>query len=476
MSESSASYDPGQRLVEQAEQGSARATAQLTRGQTRIAHLLADFADGRLLFCREYGWLSWTGTHWAPDHGVGARNELIALLRNLLRDPNSDTVKDATQCMSNSAQLGVLAIAADLATFRINLDQLDADPYLLNLPNGTYDLHSLKLKPHDPTDHITKITRASYNPDAPAPVWTEHLEYFQPDVEIRDFLQRFFGYALLGKVVEHILLICYGPQGANGKGTTDRAIQFTLGDYATSADQNLLVATRANSPDSPSPARFALKGRRYVSMSETEKRAVIAEALMKNLTGGDRISARALHKDPVVFDPSHTMVLYTNHKPKLSADDSGVWRRVKLVPFDIKRPVDQWDKLIDEKLELEADAILTWMIDGYSAWLDKGLAPPKQVEVATSTYQYEEDILSQFLDTALLADPVAITPARDIWSEWETFAHENQAQPITQKDLYQRLEQAGYTRARRASGLIFKGVIINTTDPEPAPQVPDDEE
>src|SRR5690606_27336183 len=97
----------------------------------------------------------------------------------------------------------------------------------------------------------------------------------------------------------------------------------------------------------PSPARFALKGRRYVSMSETERRAVIAEALMKNLTGGDKIAARALHKDPVVFDPSHTLVLYTNHKPKLSADDSGVWRRVKLVDFGVSRPKAELDSEID---------------------------------------------------------------------------------------------------------------------------------
>lgn len=466
MSDSSASYDPGERLRERAGAGSLLAAAQLTRGQTRIAHLLAASASGKLLFVREYGWLAWTGTHWEPDHAVACRRELLALLREAIRDSNSDTVKDATACMSNGAQLGVMAIAADLPEFRVQLKDLDADPYLLNLPNGTFDLRTNALREHDPTDRITRITRASYNPSATNATWAEHLQYFLPDGEVRDFLQRFFGYALLGKVTEHIMLICYGPLGANGKGTTDRAIQFTLGDYATSADQNLLVATRANSPDAPSPARFALKGRRYVSMSETERRAVIAEALMKNLTGGDKIAARALHKDPVVFDPSHTLVLYTNHKPKLSADDSGVWRRVKLVDFGVSRPKAEWDSEIDAKLELEADAILTWMIEGYALWVQQGLNPPAAVEAATSAYQYEEDSLSQFVDERLSSAPRATTPARDIWAEWENFVRENNVVPITQKELYLRLENAGYERVRRAAGLVFKGVEISTA-PDP---------
>ena len=457
----STTYSPRDRLLPRADEGSYAAAAALSRGQTRLAYELAVAAQGRLLYCREYGWLSWTGTHWAPDHAVAARNELLTLLRKLYATAlDSDTLADVKASMSDSAQRGVLDIASNLPVFRVLLDELDADPYLLNVANGTFDLRTNELRPHDPEDRITRITRAAYDPAAPSPEWTEHLEYFQPNPEVRGFLQRFFGYSLLGKVVEHILLICYGPKGANGKGTTDRAIQYALGDYATAADQNLLIATRANSADSPSPARFALKGRRYVAMSETERRAPIAEALMKNLTGGDMIYARALKKDPVVFAPSHTLVLYTNHKPKLTADDSGVWRRVKLVPFDVSRPEEEWDTGIDQKLKLEADAILTWMLEGYAAWAEQGLATPAVVETATSTYQYEEDSVSQFIDTVLEAAPTERTFTRDIWDAWERFAHENQCVPILQKELYQRIENEGYARVRHATGALFKGLRI----------------
>lgn len=454
-------------LLARANAGDAKAAAYLTEGQQHIAHLLADRAEGRLLFCKAYGWLSWTGTHWSADDGVGARNELFALLREAMQSERDVTRKAAQSCMNDGPQRGALNIASLLPQFYVTLDQLDADPYLLNLANGTYDLANGVLREHDPADRLTKIARAAYDPSAPSPVWDEHLEYFQPNLEIREFLQRFFGYTLLGKVVEHVLLIAYGAKGANGKGTTDRAIQYVLGDYATTADQNLLVATRANSADSASPAKMILLGRRYVGMSETEKRVAIAEALMKNLTGGDMVTARPLFKDAVTFAPSHTFILYTNHKPKLSGDDAAVWRRVLLVPFEVARPRDQWDKDIDTKLELEADAILTWMIDGFAAWSARGLDAPDVVRAATDEYQYEEDSTAQFLSECLEPDHSAVTPARDVWERYEDFVRETQAIALTQKDLYTKLELAGYSRVRRSVGYMFKGVAIRTEATSP---------
>jgi len=453
-------YDPQQGLLERAARGEALAAAALTHGQQRIAHLLAHRSAGKLLFCKAYGWLSWTGTHWSADDGVAARNELFVLLRETAATGTEADRKAATSCMNDGPQRGVLAIASLLPEFHVTLEALDADPWLLNLANGTYDLDSSELRPHDPKDRITKIARGAYDTDAPSPVWTEHLEYFQPDAEIREFLHRFFGYSLLGKVTEHVLLIAYGPQGANGKGTTDRVLQYVLGDYAGTANQNLLVQTRANSADNASPARMTLLGRRLVSMSETEKRAQIAEALMKTLTGGDPVTARALFKDEITFEPSHTLVLWTNHKPKLSGDDAAVWRRVKLVPFEVTRPKDQWDSEIDDKLKLEADAIMTWMIDGFRQWRRNGLSAPAKVEAATAEYQYEEDVTAQFIAERIVADHTANTRTADVWHAYEDFTHETQAVPITRKDLYIKLELAGYVKKRRAAGEMFLGMRI----------------
>ncbi len=465
-------YDP-QKLAQLADSGSARAAAQLTMGQTRIAHLLAARAAGRLLYCKAYGWLTWAGTHWQPDDGVAARNELLALLRTAVRDNNAETVKAATQCMNDGPQRGVLNIASLLPEFYVTVEDLDSDPYLLNLANGTYDLHTHELRDHDPADRLTKVARAGYDPQASAPLWTEHLEYFQPDEQVRQFLQRFFGYALLGKVIEHVLLIAYGPKGANGKSTTDRAVQHALGDYATTANQNLLLQRRNNNADAASPALFALLGRRYVAMSETEKRAPIAEALMKNLTGGDKVTARALFKDEVTFLPSHTMCLYTNHKPKLSGDDSGVWRRVLLVPFEVRRPEAEWDSGIDEKLELEADAILTWMIEGFKQWETTGLAAPEAIRAATSEYQYEEDTTSQFLTERIERKGGTKTKAQEVWAEYEDFVRETQAEPVAKKDLFLRIENEGYVKKSVSTGYAFINLTIKPKRELPSEEMTD---
>ncbi len=457
-------YSPQAGLLDRAASGDSLAAAALTQGQQRVAHLLAHQARGKLLFCREYGWLTWTGTHWSADQGVAARNELFTLLRNAAATGSTEDQKAAASCMNDGPQRGVLSIASLLPEFHTTIETLDADPWLLNLANGTYDLDSGQLKPHDPDDRITKIARAAYTPDAVGPVWDEHLSYFQPDEDIREFLHRFFGYSLLGKVTEHVLLIAYGPQGANGKGTTDRVLQYVLGDYAATANQNLLVATRSNSADNASPARMTLLGRRLVSMSETEKRAPIAEALMKTLTGGDPVTARALFKDEITFEPSHTLVLWTNHKPKLSGDDAAVWRRVKLVPFEVTRPKDQWDSEIDDKLRLEADAIMTWLINGFRLWRRNGLAAPAKVEAATAEYQYEEDATSQFINERLEAEGSALVRTVEVWHAYEEFIHEQQAVPIRKQDLFAKLDGLGYTKVRRSSGEVFKGIRLRQPD------------
>jgi putative DNA primase/helicase len=457
---SSDQYSPASQLLELAHAGSPEAAAQLSSGQQKMAfHLASEHADS-LRFSPALRWLAWTGKYWRPDDGAMAHRLLTQTLLTAVTSGNTDLANTAKACMSDGARKGVLSIASFLPQFRVDLEDLDADPYLLNVQNGTFDLREGVLREHNPSDLLTKITNAAYDPSAAGDLWSEHLEYFLPDAEIRAFLQRFFGYALLGAVREHVLLICYGPQGANGKSTTDRAIQFTLGDYALAANQNLLVASQRNSADAASPARFALLGRRYVSMSETENRAPIAEALMKNLTGGDKVSARALFKDEITFDPSHTLALYTNHKPKLSGDQA-VWRRVKLVPFDITRPLDQRDPMIDEKLRLNADAILTWMLDGYAQWVSRGhLDAPASVSAATDEYQYEEDTLAQFLAECVKPHPGGITGSKEIWTTYLDYATANQLEACTSKDLYQRLENEGYPRARKSTGYVFRNMTI----------------
>ena len=272
----------------------------------------------------------------------------------------------------------MLAIAAALPGFAATVRELDADPYLLNVANGTHDLRTGELKPHDPRDRITKVTRAAYDPDAPAPTWVAFLEKVLPDELVRAYLQRVTGVALLGKVIVHILAILTGT-GANGKGTFYKGLCWALGDYASTVEPDLFMHREGAHPT----GEMDLLGKRLVVVSESERDRRLAEATMKRLTGGDTIRARRMRQDFVEFEPAHTPLLITNHLPKVSGDDPAIWRRLRVVPFTVEIPEAERDPHIDEQLQAEADAVLSWAIAGWHDYRDGGLAEPQAVLIAT---------------------------------------------------------------------------------------------
>ena len=255
-------------------------------------------------------------------------------------------VKDIARCESAAGIAGVLQIASALETFAVTVRDLDADPWLLNVGNGTVDLRNKQLRPHNPADRCTKITTADYDPEQPRDQWETFLETVQPDKGVRGFTQRLVGLALLGEVREHVLGILTGT-GANGKSVFTRTMHHTLGDYALTAEPDLFMHRDGAHPT----GEMDLLGRRWVSVSETEKDRRLAEATMKRLTGGDRIRARRMRQDFVEFQPSHTAILVTNHLPKVSGDDPAIWRRLRVIPFTVVIPEQQRDPALAARLE-----------------------------------------------------------------------------------------------------------------------------
>ena len=284
--------------------------------------------------------------------------------------------------------------------FAVTVDDLDADPYLLNFANGTLDLRTLELRQHDPADRITKVTRAAYDPDATSAAWTAFLEKVLPDKEIREYLQRVAGVALLGRVVEHNLVILAGKKGRNGKGTLYLALCFALGDYADMASSELFMEHKSAGPSAATPGDMALRGRRLVIVSESGRGRAFDEARLKRLTGGDLIPARALYQEQVTFRPSHLPLFVTNHLPKASGDDEAVWARLRVVPFDVVIPEAEQDPHLAEKFEAEAEAVLAWAVAGWKDYRARGekLAEPPGVLVATKKYRNDSDDVGRFLD------------------------------------------------------------------------------
>lgn len=495
--ESEASVAAEQQLEKRAETAlTLVCEAQDQRMHIRIAHYVAEENLHELIHVSGVGWHVWDGRRWAPDpDGKAARHRAMRTIQGKWREvkalrekakrlskEEAVPVRDAAEALSHdleksstaSGVSGVLQLTAALPGISVPVEELDADPYALNLANGTLDLRTLTLRPHDPSDHITKITRADYRPDASAPAWEKFLEQVLPDAEVRGYFQRFCGLSLIGKVLEHIFTIATGS-GRNGKGVAYQALLHTLGDYAAVADPALMEVVRAN-PNAPSPAFFDLRGRRMVVLSETDTGIRISAAILKRLTGGDVIRARALHQAPVEFTPSHTFLMVTNHLPELpsKAADPAVWARLRVVPFDVVISAEDQDPRLGEKLEQETDGIMGWMVEGLRAYQADGLSEPSAVESRTEAYADDQDVVAKFIDTECAIDCLGPNDGSTTQVLHERYKEYCAAEGVYKRDQLGRqkfaaaLEAMGFPSTKTRNGMTHFGLVVR----EAAPPLP----
>jgi putative DNA primase/helicase len=430
----------------------------LHRGQARFAYRLARLHADRLMFVHGLGWYAWDGRRWLQDDQGAAKRAVLDVLRSALSESLEDKGlrDDVRRSESASGIAGVLDIAAALEPFAHTVGDLDADPYLLNVANGTLDLRTLIVRTHDPRDRLTKVTKAAYTPDAAGPSWERFLANVLPDDDVRGYLQRLAGVSLLGKVVEHIFTIATGT-GANGKGTSYNAILYALGDYGHVAESDLFMSAKSN-PNGASPAQMGLLGKRLVVVSETERDHKLAVALMKNLTGGDPITARPLYGKPVTFNPSHTSLMVTNYLPKVAGDDPAAWRRLRVIPFDVVIPPNERDGRLGEQLELEADAILTWAVEGYRQYNERGMDAPEAVKAATDGYMRDSDAVARFIADCCMVNPHAYASIEDLFARWSKWASEDGAEPLSKRAFGDALTTHGYENTRRGGRSVRPGI------------------
>lgn len=442
---------------------------QPTTGQTRLAEQFALTMKDQFIHVHGLGWHYWDGQRWAYDEGEArTRRALLKVLKIAWNQAFQDSAqaREIRACMSNSGQKGTLGIAAIMEEFSVTVDQLDAFPHLLNVANGTLDLTTGELRPHDPADLLTKITRGALAEGSGRAEWDAFLERVLPDADVRSYLQRVIGLALLGNVEEHILPIAIGV-GSNGKGTFYEAVLHALGDYGHTAESDLFMKAKTNA-NAASPAIFALRGRRFVVCSETEEGAPIAAALMKNLTGGDPLTARALNKMPVTFDPSHTALLVTNHLPKVKGDDVSLWRRIRVIPFNVVIPEHERDGKLGSRLQLAADAILAWAYEGYQEYEANGMQPPAAVKGATDKYQADSDDFGRFVTERLDgSDDTARTARGNLWEAWTAWCRVEDVHAGAQGDFYKSLEKT-YTQTKSNGTRYFVGVrLLSEVEDDP---------
>ncbi|MFG2473532.1 phage/plasmid primase, P4 family [Streptomyces fagopyri] len=442
------------------------------RGQLRMAErFVAEHADA-LRFVHGISWHGWDGARWLADEeradmqaAVATVKAALASLADLDKTERDDLYQDARKSESAAGLEGMLRIASALPPISTASKRLDSDPYLFNTPQGTLDLRNGEVLDNDREHLITKVAGGRVG-GRPYDEWENFLKRILPDEDVRAFVQRLFGYAMLGKVTEHVMPIFTGS-GANGKGTIRDAVMAAFGDYAIEIDPAMLMESKH---ERHGAFKMRLRGARLAFCSETEKGRKFAEATMKRLVGGDQIEANLMHRNPITFDPSHTLIMLTNHLPAVSGDDPAVWRRILVVPFDVVIPPEERDGELPERLKGASDAVLAWLYEGWLSYQDQGLNPPEAVRARTEAYQADSDALGRFLAERTIANPNDAVKARELFTEWSAWCHASgmKAEDVgTEVTFAASMQSRGFEKKRSASGMRYQGLMLaGTNEPD----------
>lgn len=368
-------------------------------------------------------------------------NELAMLWRQRMADPKKRHAW-AIDSMKRSRLEAMVALARSSPEFAVHYSELDADPWLFNVRNGTVDLRTGKLHSHRREDLITKLAPVDFDAAAICPAWNAFLARSQNgDEAMLAFIQRAVGYCLTGVIHDHVLLFLYGPAGT-GKSTFFRVVHALLGDYAVRAPRSLLFQSRGGGDRHPTELS-TLHGARFVSCNEIDEGATFDEALVKDLTGGEEISARRMREDFWTFKPTHKLAIGGNYKPRVRNFDDAIRRRVRLIPWTVKP--SQVDTSLFDKLVAELPGILAWAVRGCLEWQRIGLAEPAIVRDATDAYQSESDPLREFFDLHCVFDSAARTPRAHVRVLYEEYCRENGAKPLDARPFAAGLRARGVT-------------------------------
>ncbi|NSW83145.1 MAG: DNA primase [Syntrophothermus sp.] len=412
-----------------------------------------------LRYCHPWGkWFVWNGQRWSKDATAEVVRRAKDVVRELYaeasREPDEDRrkalAKHALRSESENRIAAMISLAESEPGIPVLPDDLDRDPWQLNCLNGTLNLRTGELRPHKREYLITRIIPVRYDPDATCPQWEAFLNRIMDGrQELIDFLQRAAGYSLTGITDERCLFILWGS-GKNGKSSFLGAMALLLGDYATRTPTETLLTKKGD----VIPNDIArLKGTRFVYASEAEEGRRLAEAQIKDLTGGDKVSARFMHAEWFDFTPEFKLWLGTNHKPVIRGTDNAIWDRIRLIPFTVRIPDSEQipKRELMARFKAELPGILSWAVKGCLEWQKQGLGMPEEVKTATEGYRAEMDILADFLADCCIIDKKAKTKAADLYQAYCKWCEENGEQAIAKRTFGIRLKERGF-ESRRGTG------------------------
>ena len=441
-----------------------KATLDLSQDELALELGRTSFDRDAKFVASQEGWYFWSGNRWRQD----TRLEYLTRTREFLRAKAQEllpadgpaasgaTRRRIDQLKSNASVSAVANLARANPASIADADDFDRDHFLLGAPDGTIDLRTGKIRTARRSDLISRLTTFSPSSPGEGPQrWVQFLdEIMAGDTEIIAFLQRAAGYALTGSTREHKLLFLHGS-GRNGKSVFLNTLLNIWGDYGRRVAASTFLASQTERH----PTDIAsLRGARLAIASELPRGKTWDEAVIKDLTGGDRMTARFMRQNFFEFDPQLTLMIAGNIQPSFRGVDAAIRSRVVLVPFTVTIPPERQDKLLETTLRSEGPQILRWCIDGALDWQRRGLDVPGILTKASQDYFDEEDIIGQFLGDETCDDASGFVSGQSIAQRFNGWADLQGLSRWTQRSIIKELKTRGYMDGRTSSGRGIRGL------------------
>lgn len=413
-------------------------------------------------------WYCYNGGYWETDNEGKVAQYIDMTVDNMRNeklhvsaDVDPEKAKEAwdkflKKTRSNSSKKAIL----NEVQHRVPVlhGEFDQDKTLLNTSNGYVDLSSGILYEHDIKKMFSQQADVDYTDNIDCPEWSEFLDQiFDNDQELIHYIQKAVGYSATGSIKEQVMFILYG-NGRNGKSIFIDTISDILGTYAKSMQADSIMVRQNSSGANSDIAR--LESARLVTSSEPNEGVRLDEGLVKQLTGGDKVTARYLYGKEFEFKPQFKLWLATNHKPIIRGTDDGIWRRLMLIPFKVQIPTDKVDKDLKYKLQRESIGILNWIVEGALMWQREGLNPPASVTNASRQYREEMDVISLFVDDCCEVSDSYRAPAGELFKKYQSWANDNSEYSMSKQKFGREMRQK-FEFKKTMNGRFYLGLKIS---------------
>ncbi len=424
------------------------------------------------------GWYEFQGNCWDLDTLKNVVSHAIEVTRDMLREAadiqreaaRHTEPRDVKAMIADSNQLARHAyksqskasinamIKLSEPMLSVSRADLDTNDLLLAVRNGVINLCTSEFRNGRRDDMITQYANTDWTGgDAPHKRWDEFMEKVLPDREIRHWMHKYVGYCLTGRCDEQIIVILQGD-GANGKSVFAEVVKSVLGTYAKTVQFETFSSTNKSSTRND---LAGLDKTRLVIAQEGDSGTRLDEGLVKQLTGGDQVSARYLYREFFTYTPKYKIVLATNHRPQIIGTDHGIWRRIVLVPWTVTIPDDQQDSSLKFKLLQESSGILAWAVRGAQLWLQEGLKQkPNAVYVASQDYQDEQDLVGQWIKESCVFNEQAKTSSAVLYESYRIWSEMNGCLPLSKRTLGDRFRSRGLNQGRVDNGRGWCGIEL----------------